>query len=624
MRVPAKNRAGSLWSGGAVIVPPCGRPESAGVSGSGETAGAWGQEKPNQAHTLVVLPSRYAICDLNGSGGRRVGGLVLRGRPAHGTRSPRPDHADHHSGDGLAERLGRDRATCRRDLGPTRQRHDRHHGHLGQWRHRRGHRQRIRSGHRGGAGSGDHHRHRGRRHRLGHRHGRAAPRFRHPRPGCPHPRLRRRHRPAHGHRGRCECPPREGAEVSWGSDDTSVASVSDDGLVTAVAPGTATITATSGDASASAEATVRQPPSPDREALVAFHEATGGDGWTNRENWLSSRPVGEWYGVGVNGEGRVTALHMGANNLVGSLPPETGRMPALERIYLPFNGLRGGIPRELGELSRLRLLRLDSNDLTGPIPRELGSLGNLEELQLSQNNLEGPIPGELGNLTSLESLALGANNYRSPIPPELGKLANLKVLSIRSAWVTGEIPPELGALAGLEVLNLSFNRLRGPIPAEIVAGLTNLRSISLASNRFSGPIPPELGNLATLGGLDLGNNQLSGPIPPELGDLSALEWLRLEGNDLTGIIPPSLGQLSDAGGAVASIPGAARGRRTRLAAGVRDRRGRARRHPSSRPRPLLRGRHRDPCRRHPRAAHRDSVRGARTRAPAGNGDRDRG
>ena len=315
-------------------------------------------------------------------------------------------------------------------------------------------------------------------------------------------------------------------------------------VVTAVAPGTATITATAGDASASAEGTVRQPPSPDREALAAFYDATGGTGWTNQENWLSSRPVGEWYGVDVNGEGRVTALHMDSNNLVGSLPPETGRMPALERIFLPFNGLSGGIPRELGELSRLRLLRLDSNNLTGPIPRELGSLGSLEELQLSQNNLEGPIPGELGNLTSLESLALGVNNYRSPIPPELGKLANLRVLSIRSAGVTGEIPPELGALASLEVLNLPFNRLRGPIPAEIVTGLTNLRSISLSSNQLSGPIPPELGNLAKLNTLDLGYNQLGGPIPPELGNLSALEWLRLEGNDLTGIIPPSLGRLS--------------------------------------------------------------------------------
>ncbi|MXZ63339.1 MAG: hypothetical protein F4Y98_07035, partial [Chloroflexi bacterium] len=40
------------------------------------------------------------------------------------------------------------------------------------------------------------------------------------------------------------------------------------------------------------------PPSPDREALVAFYHATGGPGWARATKWLSGRPVGEWHGVG--------------------------------------------------------------------------------------------------------------------------------------------------------------------------------------------------------------------------------------------------------------------------------------------------------------------------------------
>ena len=33
----------------------------------------------------------------------------------------------------------------------------------------------------------------------------------------------------------------------------------------------------------------------DRAALVALYNATGGASWTDSTNWLSDRPIGEWY-----------------------------------------------------------------------------------------------------------------------------------------------------------------------------------------------------------------------------------------------------------------------------------------------------------------------------------------
>jgi uncharacterized protein YjdB len=48
----------------------------------------------------------------------------------------------------------------------------------------------------------------------------------------------------------------EDAEVTWSSSDEEVATVDEDGLVEAVGEGTATITATSGEASGTAEVTV--------------------------------------------------------------------------------------------------------------------------------------------------------------------------------------------------------------------------------------------------------------------------------------------------------------------------------------------------------------------------------
>ncbi|CAN0420788.1 unnamed protein product, partial [Ectocarpus fasciculatus] len=42
----------------------------------------------------------------------------------------------------------------------------------------------------------------------------------------------------------------------------------------------------------------------------------------------------------------------------------------------------------------------------GHIPPELGKLGALQQLQLWSNQLRGPIPPELGNLSALQKLDL--------------------------------------------------------------------------------------------------------------------------------------------------------------------------------------------------------------------------
>ena len=44
----------------------------------------------------------------------------------------------------------------------------------------------------------------------------------------------------------------------------------------------------------------------DRAALVALYEATEGANWARDWNWLTERPIGQWYGVTTNSVGRVT------------------------------------------------------------------------------------------------------------------------------------------------------------------------------------------------------------------------------------------------------------------------------------------------------------------------------
>ncbi len=195
----------------------------------------------------------------------------------------------------------------------------------------------------------------------------------------------------------------DGTAFSWSSSNAEIALVDNSGLVTAIAGGTARITARADDASGIAEVTVENP---DRASLVALYEATEGPNWIDNTNWLTDAPLGEWYGVETDASGRVVRIDLGGkrdnethewvrHGLAGSIPPELGDLANLRDLHLGRNSLRGVIPPELGGLANLETLVLEINILTGSIPPGLGNLGRLEALWLDNNALAGPIPPEL-------------------------------------------------------------------------------------------------------------------------------------------------------------------------------------------------------------------------------------
>ena len=168
----------------------------------------------------------------------------------------------------------------------------------------------------------------------------------------------------------------------------------------------------------------------DKAVLQAFYNATGGRDWSTNTNWLSDQPMGLWYGVATDSDGRVTGLSFRMNDLSGSIPTDLVNLSNLEYLDLIANELSDSIPSSLGNLTKLRYLYLGNNDLSGAIPPELGKLVNLESLYLSNNDLSGPIPSELGNLSNLTSLYLTHNDLSGPIPSELGNLTNLQFLQL--------------------------------------------------------------------------------------------------------------------------------------------------------------------------------------------------
>ena len=149
----------------------------------------------------------------------------------------------------------------------------------------------------------------------------------------------------------------------------------------------------------------------DREALVALYHAAGGPDWIDRTNWLSSQPLGTWFGVETEG-GRVTGLDLcgpGGNNLRGSIPPELGTLARLRDLRLSNNALTGSIPSELGNLTELEVLRLSNNALSGPVPSSVGNLVKVWELRLHQNRLTGDLPERVRHMPSLRRLRIEDN-----------------------------------------------------------------------------------------------------------------------------------------------------------------------------------------------------------------------
>ena len=203
----------------------------------------------------------------------------------------------------------------------------------------------------------------------------------------------------------------------------------------------------------------------DRGVLETLYRATGGDDWTDNTNWLTTAPLGDWHGVEVDEDGRVTGLRLGGwdeaaqgwvdHQLTGSLPPA------------------------LGTLSRLRRLEISGNGgLTGPIPPELGSPGDLEELILQANSLTGSIPAALGHLSSLKRLLLGFNLLSGQIPPEFGNLTGLEHLEVGDTMLSGPLPESLTALSTLDWLRLEGSGLCVPDAPAFEAWVAAIRDFT--------------------------------------------------------------------------------------------------------------------------------------------------
>ena len=160
----------------------------------------------------------------------------------------------------------------------------------------------------------------------------------------------------------------------------------------------------------------------DREALIAFYNATDGPNWTDNTNWCSDAPLDMWYGVTTNSEGRVTGISLSDNGLSGDAGNTLAPLSKLTYLSCYSNSLIG---LDLSANTALTLLYCDNNNLSDLDLSNNTALttlwcysNNLSELDLSNNVALTSLHCYNNNLseldlsgnTALTSLSCNSNN----------------------------------------------------------------------------------------------------------------------------------------------------------------------------------------------------------------------
>ncbi len=168
----------------------------------------------------------------------------------------------------------------------------------------------------------------------------------------------------------------------------------------------------------------------DSLALVDFYDSTNGDNWhSNYNNWKTSAPLSQWYGVGVRNN-RVVGISMVGNHLTGNIPASFANLDSMKNLYFLDNNFGNDFLPYIANFKDIITIDIAEQFLPGPIPTSWGNLTKLTYLKIYGPNLAGPIPSSLGNLTNLTGLDVQNSRHSGDIPSEALSMLPLNSLTL--------------------------------------------------------------------------------------------------------------------------------------------------------------------------------------------------
>ena len=224
----------------------------------------------------------------------------------------------------------------------------------------------------------------------------------------------------------------------------------------------------------------------DREALIAFYNATDGPNWKNNTNWCSDEPLDTWHGVTTDSEGRVTEISLNNNRLSGEAGNTLAPLTALTDLNLYSNNLSTldvsantaltNLSCSFNNLSKLdvsantalanlscthnNLSELDVSHNTGLTILECRD-NNLSELDVSGNPALEHLSCGYNNLSTLDLSYNTALTYMACPGGSLSELdlSHNTALTILYCSDNSLGTLDLSYIPGLELLMCSGNRL---------------------------------------------------------------------------------------------------------------------------------------------------------------------
>lgn len=94
----------------------------------------------------------------------------------------------------------------------------------------------------------------------------------------------------------------------------------------------------------------------ERSILESFYKALDGDKWEHKENWLSDKPLNEWYGITTDEEGKVVKIQL-SDTMMGKVPVNLKYLKKLQSLHLDC--MAGGIRLEANNYPSLKELGLN-------------------------------------------------------------------------------------------------------------------------------------------------------------------------------------------------------------------------------------------------------------------------
>ena len=165
----------------------------------------------------------------------------------------------------------------------------------------------------------------------------------------------------------------------------------------------------------------------ERAILVSLYHSLNGDNWEKKANWLSDKPLGEWYGITTNAEGKVTKIEFKDISIKGEIPANLKYLTDLEYLHLA-HGSRA-----------LTLIDIDEY----PSLKELSIAGNVKTLKIRKwqtqsyqfgggyTNIDSLIIEDCPNLETLVISTMGPLKHFS-----IHKCSNLKILRLNSVYIS--------------------------------------------------------------------------------------------------------------------------------------------------------------------------------------------